>query len=93
MNNYDCSQVIDFECTCEADLYDYNHEIIEFPAVLVDVRKKEIVSSTDHCVYLLILKDFIFVHICYTFLTIILRFPLSNISPNIIKDNNNNISI
>nr|CDP92306.1 BMA-ERI-1, isoform c [Brugia malayi] len=41
---YDYFVVIDFECTCEADLYDYNHEIIEFPAVLVDVRKKEIVD-------------------------------------------------
>uniref|UniRef100_A0A8R1XNM5 SAP domain-containing protein n=1 Tax=Onchocerca volvulus TaxID=6282 RepID=A0A8R1XNM5_ONCVO len=38
------SQVMDFECTCEADLYNYNHEIIEFPAILVDVRKKEIVD-------------------------------------------------
>ncbi|EFO16618.2 exonuclease [Loa loa] len=41
---YDYFVVIDFECTCEADLYDYNHEIIEFPAILVDVRKKEIVD-------------------------------------------------
>ncbi|KAL3994485.1 Exonuclease family protein [Acanthocheilonema viteae] len=41
---YDYFVVIDFECTCEADLYDYNHEIIEFPAVLVDIRKKEIVD-------------------------------------------------
>uniref|UniRef100_A0A0R3S176 Exonuclease domain-containing protein n=1 Tax=Elaeophora elaphi TaxID=1147741 RepID=A0A0R3S176_9BILA len=44
---YDYFVVIDFECTCEADLYDYNHEIIEFPAILVDVRKKEIVSTVD----------------------------------------------
>ncbi|MCP9262004.1 3'-5' exonuclease eri-1 [Dirofilaria immitis] len=34
---YDYFVVMDFECTCEADLYDYNHEIIEFPAILVDV--------------------------------------------------------
>ncbi|OZC11177.1 SAP domain protein [Onchocerca flexuosa] len=41
---YDYFVVMDFECTCEADLYNYNHEIIEFPAILVDVRKKEIVD-------------------------------------------------
>ncbi|KAM3719091.1 3'-5' exonuclease eri-1 [Dirofilaria immitis] len=41
---YDYFVVMDFECTCEADLYDYNHEIIEFPAILVDVRKKKIVD-------------------------------------------------
>uniref|UniRef100_A0A915PTI8 Exonuclease domain-containing protein n=1 Tax=Setaria digitata TaxID=48799 RepID=A0A915PTI8_9BILA len=41
---YDYFVVIDFECTCEAELYDYDHEIIEFPAVLVSVRKKEIVD-------------------------------------------------
>ncbi|VDK87850.1 unnamed protein product [Litomosoides sigmodontis] len=41
---YDYLVVMDFECTCEADLYDYKHEIIEFPAILVDVRRKEIVD-------------------------------------------------
>lgn len=56
---YGSSQVIDFECTCEADLYDYNHEIIEFPAILIDVRKKEIVSKMDYYVYLLISKGFL----------------------------------
>ncbi|VDK38265.1 unnamed protein product [Gongylonema pulchrum] len=33
---------MDFECTCEAELYDYEHEIIEFPAILVDVHRREI---------------------------------------------------
>ncbi|VDN37886.1 unnamed protein product [Gongylonema pulchrum] len=39
---YDYFVVMDFECTCEAELYDYEHEIIEFPAILVDVHRREI---------------------------------------------------
>lgn len=46
--------MIDFECTCEADLFDYNHEIIEFPAILVDVRKKAVVSNKDYSIYLVL---------------------------------------
>lgn len=38
-------QVMDFECTCEDEVYEYEHEIIEFPAVLIDVRNRRIVSS------------------------------------------------
>eukprot|EP00742_Colponemidia_sp_Colp-10_P013353 GILJ01015082.1.p1 GENE.GILJ01015082.1~~GILJ01015082.1.p1 ORF type:complete len:381 (-),score=84.06 GILJ01015082.1:58-1200(-) len=30
--------VVDFECTCEKDRRDYPNEIIEFPAILIDVR-------------------------------------------------------
>ncbi|XP_022246040.1 3'-5' exoribonuclease 1-like [Limulus polyphemus] len=38
--------VIDFEATCEgAKVPDYPHEIIEFPAVLVDTRQKAIVDT------------------------------------------------
>ncbi|XP_076372373.1 3'-5' exoribonuclease 1-like [Tachypleus tridentatus] len=38
--------VIDFEATCEGEkVPDYPHEIIEFPAVLVDTRQKAIVDT------------------------------------------------
>ena len=38
--------VIDFEGTCEeANPTDYVHEIIEFPAVLVDANTMEVVSA------------------------------------------------
>ena len=36
--------VVDFECTCEEDVYDYAHEIIEFPVVLIKTSTLEIVS-------------------------------------------------
>jgi len=32
--------VVDFECTCEDQEEPYNHEIIEFPAVLLDLRTR-----------------------------------------------------
>ncbi|KAF1759686.1 hypothetical protein GCK72_016153 [Caenorhabditis remanei] len=35
----------DFECTCVEVIYDYPHEIIELPAVLIDVREMKIVSE------------------------------------------------
>ncbi|CAL2042091.1 unnamed protein product [Caenorhabditis brenneri] len=35
----------DFECTCVEVIYDYPHEIIELPAVLIDVRDKRIISE------------------------------------------------
>ncbi|VDL81362.1 unnamed protein product [Nippostrongylus brasiliensis] len=38
-------QAIDFECTCVEVIYDYPHEIIEFPAVLIDVRQMRIVGA------------------------------------------------
>lgn len=45
--NYDALCVIDFEATCEANQeYDLVQEIIEFPAFLVDTRKKKVVSSS-----------------------------------------------
>ena len=37
--------VIDFECTCEAGAWDYGHEIIEFPAVLVRCAEAEVVAE------------------------------------------------
>ncbi|KFD70522.1 hypothetical protein M514_01021 [Trichuris suis] len=39
---YDYYCVIDFECTCEehADIRTYPHEIIEFPAILIDARTR-----------------------------------------------------
>jgi len=38
--------VIDFECTCDAESdATYAHEIIEFPAVLLDLESKQVVSQ------------------------------------------------
>ncbi|XP_064600584.1 3'-5' exoribonuclease 1-like isoform X2 [Liolophura sinensis] len=42
---YDYLLVIDFEATCEEDVENYNHEIIEFPAILVDVQQNKIVDE------------------------------------------------
>lgn len=42
---YDYLAVIDFEATCEENCQSYRHEIIEFPIVLIDVEKMEIVDS------------------------------------------------
>lgn len=42
---FDFLVVIDFEATCEDKSGDYPHEIIEFPAVLIDVSRSEIVCS------------------------------------------------
>jgi 3'-5' exoribonuclease 1 len=41
---YDYFIVIDFECTCEDNIFEYEHEIIEFPAILVDVRQKVVID-------------------------------------------------
>lgn len=42
--------VIDFEATCEEpNPPDYLHEIIEFPAVLVDAKTNNIVRITTNC--------------------------------------------
>jgi len=35
---FDFMIVVDFECTCEKNSNDYPNEIIEFPAVLIDIR-------------------------------------------------------
>ncbi|PIO70905.1 Skp1 family, dimerization domain protein [Teladorsagia circumcincta] len=40
--HFDFLVAIDFECTCVEVIYDYPHEIIEFPAVLIDVRQMKI---------------------------------------------------
>jgi len=37
--------VLDFEATCENTRFPYNHEIIEFPVVLVDLQNRSIVSE------------------------------------------------
>lgn len=42
---YEYLLVIDFEATCTSSNADYQHEIIEFPMVLVDVLKKEVVCT------------------------------------------------
>ncbi|KAK6010654.1 Skp1 family, dimerization domain protein, partial [Ostertagia ostertagi] len=43
--HFDFLVAIDFECTCVEVIYDYPHEIIEFPAVLIDVRQMKIVDT------------------------------------------------
>ncbi|KAK6747362.1 hypothetical protein RB195_000517 [Necator americanus] len=42
---FDYLVAIDFECTCVEVIYDYPHEIIEFPAVLIDVGQMRIVDT------------------------------------------------
>ncbi|CAI2349938.1 unnamed protein product [Caenorhabditis sp. 36 PRJEB53466] len=42
---FDYLIAIDFECTCVEVIYDYPHEIIELPAVLIDVREMKIISE------------------------------------------------
>ena len=51
---YDYFVVIDFECTCKRsdaddkykiDVPSWDYEIIEFPAVIIDVKKKEIIAQ------------------------------------------------
>lgn len=42
--SYEYLVVIDFEATCEEVNDNFVHEIIEFPAVLINVEKQEIVS-------------------------------------------------
>ncbi|EGD72461.1 hypothetical protein PTSG_11592 [Salpingoeca rosetta] len=37
--------VVDFEATCEEDDANFPHEIIEFPLVIIDVHRKEIVEK------------------------------------------------
>ncbi|KHJ47445.1 exonuclease [Trichuris suis] len=49
---YDYYCVIDFECTCEehADIRTYPHEIIEFPAILIDARTRlEVAEFHSYC--------------------------------------------
>ncbi len=36
--------VVDFECTCEENVYKYDHEIIEFPVIVVDTKLKRVVG-------------------------------------------------
>lgn len=43
--SYEYFVVIDFEATCEEHKHSYPHEIIEFPAILVDASKQEVVSQ------------------------------------------------
>lgn len=44
-STYDYLIIIDFEATCQENNLNYNHEIIEFPAVLVDCHTREIVDE------------------------------------------------
>ena len=42
---YDYYLVIDFEATCdEGNGHEWHHEIIEFPIVLIDGKRQEVVS-------------------------------------------------
>ena len=40
--------VIDFEATCQQNTTDYRHEIIEFPIVVIDTHRCQVVG--DNCV-------------------------------------------
>lgn len=40
MNEFDYLFVLDFEATCDKDVRLYPQEIIEFPVVVVDVKKR-----------------------------------------------------
>jgi len=40
--------VIDFEATCDENSRDYPHEIIEFPAVLVNAADGSVVGILTH---------------------------------------------
>jgi 3'-5' exoribonuclease 1 len=42
---FDYFLVLDFECTCDKDLPEYPHEIIEFPVVVVEARFRRIVAE------------------------------------------------
>ncbi|CAF0722901.1 unnamed protein product [Adineta ricciae] len=42
---FDYIAVVDFEATCEKDVPNYLHEIIEFPIVLVDVKQQTIIDQ------------------------------------------------
>jgi hypothetical protein len=37
---------IDFEATCEKDDKNYYNEIIEFPSILIDTKKKTVISGS-----------------------------------------------
>lgn len=45
---YDYLAVIDFEATCDENNPSYRHEIIEFPIVLIDVDRMEIVNMFSY---------------------------------------------
>ncbi|KAL5021002.1 hypothetical protein ScPMuIL_000157 [Solemya velum] len=42
---YDYLLVIDFEATCEENNVNYQHEIIEFPIILIDVKEQKMVDE------------------------------------------------
>ena len=54
--------VIDFEATCDEHNFNYNHEIIEFPVVLVDASERTVVSKRF---FRLICRAFISFVYCY----------------------------
>ena len=80
--------VLDFEATCDEPTNPDPQEIIEFPSVLVDVKKKQIVSSIQckknlyFLFFIFYLKIFIFLFFYFYFfqfmssLSFILTFPL-----------------
>lgn len=41
--------VIDFEATCSETNENFVHEIIEFPAVLIDTQNQAVVSVSCYC--------------------------------------------
>ncbi|CAI4231851.1 unnamed protein product [Auanema sp. JU1783] len=45
--HFDYLVTIDFECTCQMANYDYPHEIIQFPAVLIEMESLSIIDTFD----------------------------------------------
>ena len=62
--NFDYFAVIDFEATCEENNIDFHHEIIEFPIVLVDIKKMEIVRLKEMDTLGFLTREIIFVTSC-----------------------------
>lgn len=48
---FDYLIVVDFEATCEKDNMSYPNEIIEFPAILIDVRRGEVLEDESFHTY------------------------------------------
>lgn len=51
---YDYLVVIDFEATCNENNEEFVHEIIEFPAVLVDTQSQTVVGISSESLYIIL---------------------------------------
>ena len=58
---YDYYLVIDFEATCDdSNSHEWQHEIIEFPIVLIDGKTQEVVSIVNFCSRTIFISNVIF---------------------------------